>query len=118
MRLLRRWGYLLLLTVVTIVATIHNHNVLSVVMFISLLLGILIYTKYKKSHKRIWLAPASVVFALMMGIIYYAADAVLFPHSQQAAQRLGEACMLGPMLAVFGLLLAAASFAGTARTMP
>ncbi len=108
MQLLRRWSYPLFLIVVVTAVTIHNRNVVSMLLPISFLLGTLVYTQYKKSHKWIWLVTIGTALALVMGGIYYVADAILFPHSQQAAQRLSEACMLGPMSAVFGLLFPAA----------
>ena len=115
MQLLKHGGYLLFLSVVVIAVTIHNRNVVSILLPISFLLGTLIYTQYKKSHKRVRLVPAGIALALVMGIIYYAADAIFFPHSQQAIQRLSEAGMLGPMSAVFGLLFPAAVLD---KTMP
>lgn len=112
MRLLRRWGYLLLMAASVMVCRLYLRDLTAAMIPLSFELSVVVYQRLVQNNHIKWLFPIGLVLAVLLGGLYYIADSILFSHSLRAAYRLQYAYVMGPVWAFGGLFFAACSPAG------
>lgn len=112
MRQLGRWGYLLFQAVLLAFSIFYLRDLVIPTILLSNELGMAVYRRLVQHNQIKWVLPGGLVFAFLLGSLYYIANLLIFPHSPRAAHRLQDAYIMGPIFAFGGFLTAVWSSAG------
>ena len=100
-----RFGFLLFLVALYPISVFYAQDLLLQFVWVSLALGAVVYRKLVESSQTKWIFPSGLALALILTTLHYATNVLFFPRSARAPHYLYDACLIGPMGALFGLLL-------------
>lgn len=98
------WGYGLFMTVLSLGSVLLLQDFTVSLLVLSILGSPFVLRRFVGAHRKSWIFPCGLLFALLLSSVYYAADFLVFPHSLRAAHRLQDACVQGSLWAFFGLI--------------
>lgn len=98
------WGYWLFMTVLSLGSVLLLQDFTVPLLVLSIVLSPFISRRLVGAHRKSWIFPCGLLFALLLSSVYYAADFLVFPHSLRVAHRLQDACVQGSLWAFFGLI--------------
>ena len=95
------WGYGLFMTVLSLGSVLLLQDFTVSLLVLSILGSPFVLRRFVGAHRKSWIFPCGLLFALLLSSVYYAADFLVFPHSLRVAL----ACKTPAFKDRFGLFL-------------